>query len=194
MRGAALLAGLLLAAPLRADEGRAFRFLGGAASGLAIHEGAHVALDVAFGAQPGVKKVDFAGIPFFAITHDAALPARKELAISSAGFWTQHATSERILTRRPRLHAEPAPFAKGMLAFNVLTSVAYAGAAFARAGPGERDTRGIAEALGVAEPWVGAMVLTPAVLDAYRYYRPEARWAKWASRGTKAAFFLLVLK
>ena len=37
----------------------------------------------------------------------------------------QRAESEWLLTRRPRLRHERAPFAKGVLAFDVLASVAY---------------------------------------------------------------------
>ena len=84
--------------------------------------------------------------------------------------------------------------AKGLLAFNIVTSMAYAGAAIAHAGPPERDTRGIAISLGVDESAVGAMLLVPAVLDAVRYYRPAARWARWASRGAKVAAVLLVIR
>ena len=83
---------------------------------------------------------------------------------------------------------------KGVLAFNVATSAAYAGAAFARTGPHERDTRGIADAARIDERWVGAMMLAPAVLDAWRYLHPEARWAAWTSRGLKAGFVLLLLR
>ena len=72
-----------------------------------------------------------------------SVPAR-EFVISSAGFWAQHAVSEYLLTRQPALRDEHAPVLKGILAFNVLTSVAYSGAAFARTGPNERDTRGMA--------------------------------------------------
>ena len=68
-------------------------------------------------------------IPFFAITHEPVTPL-KEFTISSAGFWVQHAGSEYLLSRRPNLRGEHAPVAKGLLAFNVLTSVMYAGAAF----------------------------------------------------------------
>ena len=92
--------------------------------------------------------------------------------ISSAGFWVQHATSEWLLTRHPHLRREHAPFRKGLLAWNVLASAAYSGAAFARAGPPERDTRGMAMSLGVPEPWIGALILAPAVLDAVRYAHP----------------------
>jgi hypothetical protein len=169
------------------------KFLAGAAAGLAMHEAGHVATDVMFGATPGVKKVTFAGLPFFAITHPTVSPAR-EFVISSAGFWVQEASSEILLTRVPRLRAHAAPFAKGLLAFNTLASVAYAGAAFARVGPDERDTRGMAAAARLREPWIGGAVLAPAVLDAARYYKPEIRWLRWASRASKVAGVLLVMR
>jgi len=169
-------------------------FLGGAAVGLAAHEAGHLFFDVVFDADPGIKKVDFHGIPFFAITHRGDLSPKRELIVSSAGFWVQHAGSEWLLTKRPNLKREHAPFMKGMLAFNVLASGAYAGAAFAQTGPAERDTRGIAVSAGIPEPWVGAMILAPAVFDSWRYFDPEAKWAVWASRAAKVGFVLLVFK
>ena len=101
-------------------------FLAGAAIGLGAHEGGHLFFDVVFDADPGLRGVNFHGIPFFAITHRDDLSPVKEFTISSAGFWVQHATSEWLLTRRPRLRDEHAPLAKGLLAFNVLASVWYA--------------------------------------------------------------------
>jgi hypothetical protein len=117
-----------------------------------------------------------------------------EFTISSAGFWIQHAGSELLLSRRANLHNAHAPVAKGLLAFNVLTSMMYAGAAFARRGPSERDTRGIALSAGIAEPWIGATVLAPAVLDAARYYRPNSRVLRWTSRAAKIGGTMLILK
>ncbi len=169
-------------------------FLAGAAVAFGAHEGGHLLFDAVFRADPGIGRVDFHGIPFFAITHRGGLSPRRELTISSAGFWVQHAGSEWLLTRRPRLKDERAPFAKGVLAFNVLTSAAYAGAAFARTGPVERDTRGIAASADIAEPWVGGMILAPAVLDSWRYFHPDAKWAVWTSRAVKVGMVLLVLK
>ena len=169
-------------------------FLGGAAVALAAHESGHLFFDVLFDAQPGVKKVNFHGIPFFAITHDAGLPPREEFTIDSAGFWIQEAGSEAILSSRPDLRHEHAPFVKGVLAFNVLASVAYAGAAFARTGPVERDTRGMADSIRWKEPFVGALILAPAILDAVRYYDRNPKWATWASRGVKVASVVLVLR
>jgi hypothetical protein len=179
------------------DEKRAtsaLRFLAGALVGLGAHEAGHLVFDVAFDADPSVKRVDFHGIPFFAITHRPDLSPRRELAVSSAGFWVQHAGNEWILTRRPDVRAESAPLLKGILAFNVAASAAYAGAAFARTGPYERDTRGIAEASGIDERWVGAMLLAPAALDAWRYFHPESKWAAWTSRGVKIGMVLLVVR
>jgi hypothetical protein len=169
-------------------------FLAGGAVAFGAHESGHLLFDLLFDADPGIDKVEFHGIPFFAITHKSGLSPREEFTISSAGFWMQHAGNEWLLTRRPGLHHERAPFAKGMVAFNVLASVAYAGAAFAQTGPAERDTLGMATSARIDEPWIGAMILTPAVLDAWRYFHPDAKWAVWASRAAKVGMVLLVLK
>jgi hypothetical protein len=169
------------------------KLIGGAAAGLAIHESAHVVADFANGVAPGVKKVTFGPLPFFAITHDAVSPAR-EFVISSAGFWAQHAVSEYLLTRQPALRDTHAPVLKGILAFNVLTSVAYSAAAFARTGPNERDTRGMAISAGMDEPAIGAVILVPAILDTARYFGAEGRWVVWASRAAKVGGVLLVVK
>lgn len=182
------------AAPLHAQKSDVATFFAGAALGLGLHESGHLVFDVAFDAHPGVRKVSAGFIPFFAIMHEPVTP-RKEFTISSAGFWVQHAGDEIILARHPNLREEHAPLVKGLFAFNVLTSVMYAGAAFVRAGPVERDTRGMALSADIAEPWIGAtVVLAPAVLDGARYVRPRSRVLKWTSRGAKIAGALLVLK
>jgi hypothetical protein len=183
--------------PPRPDEHRAVdivEFVAGAALALTIHEGGHLVFDVAFDARPRLERVHFGPFPFFAVAHRGDLSPRRELTISSAGFWVQEMSSEWLLTRRPALSEEHAPLAKGVLAFNVLNSVGYACVAFARSGPFERDTRGMADSIGVDERAIGAVVLAPALLDAYRYFRPEARWAKWASRAVKVGSVLLVIK
>ena len=170
------------------------KFLAGAALGLATHESGHLILDFAFDARPRLKRVELGGIPFFAITHRSDLSPRREFAISSAGFWVQESWNEILLTRRPMLRHAHAPIAKGALAFNILTSVGYGSVAFAKTGPVERDTRGMADAIRVDERAIAAMVLAPALLDGYRYFRPEAAWAKWASRAAKAGSVVLILK
>lgn len=172
---------------------KAGKLIGGAAVGLALHESAHVVADVASGVSPGLKKVTFGPFPFFAITHDAVSPGR-EFLISSAGFWAQHATSELLLTTHADLRAQDAHVLKGMLAFNILTSFAYAGAAFARTGPDERDTRGMAVSADVPEPVIGAVILAPAVLDTVRYFGGRSRWVVWGSRAAKIGGALLVVK
>ena len=181
------------AAPVSAQTTAVVQFFAGAALGLGLHESGHLILDEAFGAHPGVRKVSAGFIPFFAITHEPVSPL-KEFTISSAGFWVQHAGSEVLLSRRPDLRQEHAPVAKGLLAFNVLTSVIYAGAAFVRHGPAERDTRGMAVSADIPEPWIGVTILGPAVLDGARYYRPGSRTLRWASRAAKVGGVLLMIK
>jgi hypothetical protein len=167
-------------------------FVAGGAIGLAAHEAGHLLADAAFGQRPGVRKVDFHGIPFFAITHAPGQPPRREFTISSAGFWVQHAGNEWLL--KDDLRRRRAPLAKGVLTFNVVTSVAYAGAAFGRTGPDERDTRGMAASSRLDERWIGALVLAPALLDTWRYFHPDARWAAWTSRGVKIGMVVLVAR
>jgi hypothetical protein len=181
------------AAPVHAQTNDVVQFFAGAALGLGLHESGHLIMDEAFSAHPGVRKVSAGFIPFFAITHEP-VSRLKEFTISSAGFWVQHAGSEVLLTRRPNVRDEHAPLAKGLLAFNVLTSVMYAGAAFARRGPAERDTRGMAVSADIGEPWIGVTILAPAVLDGARYYRPQSRVLRWASRAAKIGGALVVLK
>jgi hypothetical protein len=170
------------------------KFLAGGAIALGAHESGHLLFDGLFDAHAGIRKVSFHGIPFFAITHDSGLSPRREFVIDSAGFWVQHAGNEWILTRRPGLRHEHAPLLKGIVAFNVLASVAYASAAFAETGPAERDTRGMADALRWKEPAVGVLLLVPAVLDTVRFFHPNAKWATWGSRGAKAGMVMLVLR
>lgn len=173
---------------------QAVLFLTGGAIGFAAHEAGHVIANLAFGETPGLQKVEFHGIPFFAITHSSGLPSREEFVISSAGFWVQHATNEWLLTRRPQLKADQAPLTKGVFAFNVIASVVYAGAAFAKTGPAERDTRGMAASSRIDERWIGALVLAPALLDGWRYYHPNAKWAAWSSRGVKIGMVVMVVR
>ena len=168
-------------------------FFTGAAAGLAVHESGHLILDAAFGADPGIRKVNAGFIPFFAITHHAVTPG-KEFLISSAGFWMQEGGNEFLIARYPNLRHEHRAFITGLFAFNVLTSVMYAGTAFVQHGPVERDTNGMAQSAGVPEPVIGLTVLAPALLDGARFYRPQSRALKWTSRAAKIGGALLAIK
>jgi len=174
--------------------GRFGKVLLGGAAGLLLHESGHLVADWAFEEKVVVRKVDYKGIPFFALSHANNLSPRRELVVSSAGFWSQYLYSEQILTHHPALRQERSPFRKGMLTFHVATSLMYSGAAFGKTGPVERDTRGIAESLKINERWLGALILAPALLDTYRYFHPGARWAAWTSRGVKMGSVALILK
>ena len=174
---------------------RMVTFLAGGAVGLGAHEVGHFITSATFGAHPRVRSLEDGPLPFFVITHDD-VSRRREFVISSSGFWMQHAGSEWILSTHPNVAREHAPLLKGVLAFNVGASAVYGITAFVRSGPVERDTRGMAVSLGtdgVPEPLIGALVLAPALLDGYRYLKPEAKWAKWTSRGCKVAAVLLTV-
>jgi hypothetical protein len=187
----------MVAPALAQEESAASKFgkvvLGGVA-GFGLHEGGHLVANWAFNEKVKIKKVDYKGIPFFALSHAPDLSPRREYVVSSAGFWAQYLYSEQILTHYPNLRDEQSPFRKGMLAFHVVTSLVYSGAAFAKTGPPERDTRGMAWSRRIDERWIGAMVLAPALLDMYRYFNPDARWATWTSRGMKMGTVVLVIK
>ena len=205
-RLAGVLAALLIAAPAFAQATppapppskarQTIVFLAGAATGLGVHEAGHLLTAAAFGANPRVVGIHYGPIPFFAIRHDP-VTRREEYVISASGFWMQHAGSEWLLSARPDLRHEDAPFEKGALAFHLGVSAMYSVAAFGQLGPPERDTRGMAVSLGphgVREPIVGVLVLAPAALDAYRYFRPNSAWARWASRGAKVLVVALAAR
>ena len=52
----------------------------------------------------------------------------------------------------------------------------------------------MAQSLGWKEPYVGLLILVPAVLDIVRYYNPDARWATWGSRGAKIGGVALIAR
>lgn len=196
-RAAWLAALLLLTAPPPCpaqEAGDVLAFLGGGAAALGMHESAHLAFDGIFDAKPELRAVHFGPFPFFAISPTRALSPRRLYTVGAAGIWTHALTSELLLERHRDLRHEHAPFLKGLLAFDVLTSAGYAAAAFARAGPAERDTLSMARGVGVDERAIGALVLAPAALDVYRYYHPDSRWARWTTRGIEIGSVVLVAR
>ena len=170
------------------------KLLLGGGAGFVLHETGHLIANWAFEQKVVVRRIESQGIPFFAITHTKQLSPRREYIISSAGFLSQYLYSEQILTHHPNIKDESSPFRKGMLTFHVTTSLIYSGAAFWKIGPMERDTRGMAASRNMDEKWIGVMILVPALLDTYRVFHPEARWAAWASRGAKISVGALVIK
>jgi hypothetical protein len=170
------------------------KLLLGGGAGFVLHETGHLIANWAFEQKVVVRKIDFQGIPFFALTHTRQLSPRREYIISAAGFFSQYLYSEQILTHHPHIKNESSPFRKGMLTFHVVTSLIYSGAAIGKIGPMERDTRGMAASRNMDEKWIGVMILVPALLDTYRVFHPDARWAAWASRGAKISVGALVIK
>ena len=170
-------------------------FLAGGALGLGAHEAGHLLANVALGEKPGLRKVDFHGIPFFAITHRSGLAPRREFVISSAGFWVQHAENEWLLDRRPQ------PAARARAARERASSPSTCSRRWPTPAPHSRgQARRSATRAGwrappaIDERWIGALVLAPAVLDAWRYFHPDAKWAAWTSRGVKIGLVVMVVR
>ena len=52
----------------------------------------------------------------------------------------------------------------------------------------------LTDALGWKEPYVGLLILLPAILDVVRYYDPGAHWATWGSRAAKLGGVVLIFR
>jgi hypothetical protein len=170
------------------------KFFQGAFVALSGHESGHVLANWSMHTDASTKPVRYGPIPFFTIEPGRPLTRREHYITASAGFNAQNIVNEWVLTRRPNLMTQDDPFVKGVVTFNFWLSVGYAATAFAGTGPAERDTKGMADALGWNEKWIGAMILVPTALDTYRYKHPDAKWARTASRISKLVMIGLAAK
>jgi hypothetical protein len=182
-------------------------FLGGSLAAFGLHEGGHLVGNLAFGHTPHLEPVSFAGvIPFFSITSDVACHGdrctypvqggtarfdagrRGLFTILMAGFHMQHVSDELILSFNPALRYEEAPFRKGMLAFNTLTSIGYVAANWVGLEPDKGDLHGAYAMTGAPRHAVNSILLGIAALDLARYAFPDVRGLAWASRAAKLGF------
>ena len=161
------------------------RYFSGAFVGLLSHETGHLIANCAQDTDPFLMSVHYGFIPFFTIEPGRRLTNHEHYLTSSAGFNAQHLTNEWLLVKHPRLRDEDEPFLQGLATFNFWLTMGYAATAFARSGPNERDTKGMADSLGWNETYVGLLILTPTILDTYRYQHPDCKWARTASRLSK---------
>jgi hypothetical protein len=176
-------------------------FVGGAVTALAAHESCHLMANLAMGNRPGFEPVTFLGfIPYFAIVPSIRCqngtctksngehfgPGRPGLyTIVSAGIQCQHYEDEIILSQRPGLRMDQAPFRKGMLTFNTLLSIGYVLANWMGVEPTDGDIRGIHRDGGAPRFLLSSMILGIAAVDIARYYYPHARWLAWLNRMAK---------
>ena len=159
-------------------------FLAGGAVGLAAHESGHLLLHGVLRRRSGLRQGRVPRHPVLR-DHPQRICRRARSSRSSAGFWVQQATNEWLLTPRPHLRDERAPFAKGVFAFNVLASVALCRrgvrahrtdrARHARHGDVVANRRAVDRRVSCS----------PASSIRWRYFHPDARWAVWASRAVK---------
>jgi hypothetical protein len=151
-------------------------------SALLPSRGGHLIFDAIFDAGPTIEGVKFGPFLRFAITHRGDLSPRREFTISSAGFWMQDLSSEWLLTKQPRLRDAHAPVARAARVQRAELDrlrVLWRSPAPARS---RRDTRGMAQSIGVDERAIGALVLAPAVFDAIRYFKTRRRGGRSGPR------------
>jgi hypothetical protein len=211
----ALLACLALVTPVRAEAppepptSSLGRKIGmgtlGFVTGFLAHESGHLAVNLMLGNVPAFEGLlVFGFIPFFAITpridcqgevctkNDGEIFAagpRGKYAIVSAGFNVQHLTDEVLLSRRPNLRYEDAPYQKGVLLFNVFLSCMYAAGSLTGLQDPHGDMAGMARLTNVHYVPLSFALLAPAAFDTIRYFLPKtSRWSAWVSRGTKLMF------
>lgn len=163
------------------------KFFQGAFAAFLGHESGHLITNYSLGTDPYLTGVHYGPVPFFTIEPGRHLNRHEHYITASAGFNAQNLIDEWLLTSHPNLSRENKPFLKGLASFNFWLGVGYAASAFTKTGPNERDTKGMADALGWDERWVGAMILVPVALDTYRYKHPDSKWAVTASRLSKLA-------
>lgn len=97
-------------------------FLGGFASSILAHEGAHIVASYAVGGRPSFGLN--AGRPTIYSGIDAALEPRKQFVFSSAGLTTQSVIDEAILDA-PHHSGQAGTFERGVLAGGLATTFFY---------------------------------------------------------------------
>ncbi|MGH7293853.1 MAG: hypothetical protein ACRELB_02915 [Polyangiaceae bacterium] len=186
------------------DFPSAMLFLGGAATGLALHETGHVVMNLAYGNVPGLGAVSYGrAIPWFYI--DARLTlrdgvyykrdgsvfrggARVYYYINMAGFLVQNIGADIILASHPRLRYEHAPFEEGVFWMDVGLSIGYAAASFAGIEDPHGDISGGARHSQYPHQFIASMVMTSGVLDMFCYLFPDNDMLLWLSRSAKVMF------
>jgi hypothetical protein len=190
--------------PSSVDAASVLLFVGGALSGLTLHELGHVLTNLAYGNVPGLSSVSYLKvIPWFSI--DARLTYRDGVyykadgsvfraggrgyyVINMGGFMMQNLGSEIILTTHPDLRDEHAPFAKGLLFMNIGLSLGYSTASFVGLEDPHGDISGGSRHTYYPAPLIAGMVFTSGALDLFRYLFPDDEMLPWLSRSAKAMF------
>ena len=180
-------------------------FAGGALSGLTLHEMGHVLTNLAYGNVPHITGILYAKfIPWFVIDpritnvggtyykNNGSLfagGARGYYVINTAGLVVQDIGSEAILSARPGLLYERAPYLKGMLWMNMILSIGYATASLIGTEDPHGDIYGAAQHSQYPHQLVAGLVLANGGLDVMRYLLPDTSWLPWMSRTSKAMLF-----
>ena len=184
-------------------------FAAGTATAFVAHEAGHATANLVLGNVPHLERVTFLGaIPFFAVSPDISCydsgcvrrdgsrfgaGKRGLLLILMAGFDVQHITDEVLLTSDPALRLHGAPFRTGLLAFNTLTSAAYALADLSGIEPDAGDLHAAFRDTQPSRALTTGLLIGIAGLDVARWALPDTPWLAWVSRTAKVIFLGLPL-
>lgn len=171
-----------------------FVLLAGAATGLLVHEGGHLTLDIVFRADPHIVPVWLGPLPFFAISPQDVRNERELYGIVMMGFLAESLYTEAIFARHPDLVHHHRPFLEGMLAFHAVLDVSYAITGFMNVGPSQSDVNSMARAAGIPRWAVSTMLIAPIAFDILRYVRPDTRrWSMWVGMASRLPMFSTVV-
>lgn len=171
----------LSAARVRADDATYTKpqdwllLLGGAVSGLVLHEMGHLTVDLIADNKPVIRPVALGPLPFFAISPTQAKSSGELYGVAMAGFFVEAVYTELIFANSPDLRYHHQPFLEGMLALHFALDLGYAITGFAGIGPHESDVNTMARAADVSPAAIGTMLALPLMFDLLRYLKPELR-------------------
>lgn len=152
-----------------ADKGLdIFQIMAGVGSGYAAHEGAHYLAAKAAGADD--IHFTFDSFSYNNVSED------DDFRIASAGFVAQNMLAEIALDMQE--HKRVRSYALGVLLWNTGEEVSYV----MRRNGTHDDLATMSEHSGISRTAMWAFLSTKSVVDLYRWYYPESRWAPWVSR------------
>ena len=151
--------------------------------------------NLAFGEKPGLGKVDFHGIPVLR-DHASQRAAVARGIHDLVGRLLGAACHERMAADAPPARSEPSRRRSRRACLRSTCSRRLPTRARRSRKPVPRSAThaGMAASSRIDERWIGALVLAPALLDGWRYYHPDTKWATWASRGVKIGMVVMVVR
>lgn len=164
--------------------------LGGALTGLVLHEAGHVTFDLIMNNKPELRPVHLGPLPFFAIAPTGIESQQELYTAAMMGFFVEAVYTELIFANHPDLRLHHKPFLEGMLLLHFALDLGYAITGIAGIGPRESDVNSMARAAQLSPATVGTMLALPLVFDLLRYLYPgQKSRALWVGASTRWLMF-----